>query len=586
MSDIVFVNSTDVLSLSYETNGTMILATKLLQAGFDTKIIRFCQIDSYKKDYPLFIRDITDRILETEPMCVSFYTLWPYYHIMLRIACELKKRRSDIITVLGGPQASATANATMTVADYVDYICTGEGENTVVPFFQAVFENDMEKLACIPGLYSRGDNGVVAPHNIDIPLCDLNTLPYWDERLYINDVDLNSPRYTSDTYFMPIDVGRGCPFNCTFCCSSRFWRRAYRLKSPERIVEDILYFNKKFGINSFLFSHDAFTTNKQLVTKVCNHILDSGLDIKWKCTSRIDCLTEDLVLKMKQAGMVRIELGIESGSPRMQQLINKKLNLDNAKSMVAFLLKNKIHVSLFFMYGFPDETEQDLNDTLELFFTMIDMGVQYASMSFCKFNPSTQITNACFDQLVFDPSIKILSRGVFGYDEELQIIKENKAMFPFFYHLKTPIRNEYQYLFFLVHLYRQFPNSIRHLRKLYNGDNLKFYRDFYNNNLSFFEKDMAFAVEGFDTYPLEILYNTIRDFNPPYIQQLKALLRYDYNVQRISKSKNNISVQETYDFSYIDFKLKLPIEQYSDGKTEILLQKINGVTSMKVLKFI
>lgn len=586
MSDIVFVNSTDVLSLSYETNGTMLLATKLLDAGFDTKIIRFCQIESYKKDYPFFIREITDKILQMEPRCVSFYTLWPYYHIMLRIACELKKYRPDIITILGGPQASATATATMTAADYVDYICTGEGENTVVPFFQAVFENNKEKLACIPGLYSRVGDAVVASHNIDFPLCDLNTLPHWDERLYVNDVELNSPRYTANTYFMPIDVGRGCPFSCTFCCSSRFWRRAYRLKSPERIVEDILYFNQKFGIKSFLFSHDAFTTNNQLVSKVCDHILDSGLDIKWKCTSRIDCLTEDLVLKMKKAGMTRIELGIETGSLRMQKLINKKLNLGNAKSMVAFLLKNKIHVSLFFMYGFPDETEQDLNETLEFFFTMIEMGVQYASMSFCKFNPSTQITNECFDQLVFDPSIKILSRGVFGYKEELLMIQENKAIFPFFYHLRTPVRDKYQYLYFLSHLYQKFPNSIHHLRKLYNGDNLKFYKDFYNNNLSFFEEDMAHAVNSFDAYSLEILYNTIKDFNPPYIRQLKALLRYDYNVQRISKSKNNISVQEIYDFSYTDFKLKLPIEEYSDGKTEILLQKVDGVKSMKILKYL
>lgn len=579
MADILFINTAETLAINQEANGTMLLATKLLQAGFDVDILRFGQIESYNKDYSDFINKIAGRILEISPKCVSFYTLWPTYHIILRISCEIKKRNPDIITVLGGPQASATAHATLNAAGYVDYICTGEGENTVVPFFKTILEEAGANLASIPGLYYR-KNGSVASNNIDMPLCDLNTLPFWDKRLIL---DTPEPNIGSNTYFMPIDAGRGCPYNCTFCCTSHFWRRTYRLKSPERIIEDILFFKNKFGIKSFWFSHDAFTSNKQLVSKVCDRILETGLDIKWRCTARVDCITEDLVLKMKQAGLTRIEVGIETGSLRMQKLINKNLNLDKSKKMVAFLLKNGLEVGLFFMYGFPDENEQDLNDTLELLFSLIDSGVHHVSMSFCKFTPTTEITEKHFDQLELDPNIKILSRGIFGYDEELQTIKQNKAMFPFFYNLKTPVRNEYQYLYFLANLYQQFPISIRYLRKLYMGDNLQFYKDFYYNNLSFFEKDMVYATEGISEHALEMLYNTMKDFNFPYIRQIKALLKYEYNIRQVFWAKEDVSLQETYDFSYIDFKLKLPIEKYSDGKTEILLQKIDGKTSMKVL---
>lgn len=583
MADILFINAMGSLTLSQEVNGTLLLATKLLQAGFDTEVLRFCQIESYNKDYPAFIRDITDRVLEMAPKCVSFYTLWPDYHIMLRIARELKARSPETLLILGGPQASATAKDAMEALPYIDYISTGEGENTVVPFFECLLRKGGQGLDTIPGLYYR-EQGKTVFHNLELPLCDLNTQPHWDDRLYLPLHDTEDPALRSRYYFMPIDAGRGCPYNCTFCCTSYFWRRTYRLKTPERIVEDIRFFYDKFGIRSFWFSHDAFTINRALVTRVCDHILEQGLDITWRCSARVDCITEDLVLKMKEAGMKEIELGIETGSKRMQKLTNKNLDLERAKDMIAFLLKNKIHVALFFMYGFPEETEEDLNQTLELMFTLRDMGVHDTTMAFCSFNPATAITEKNFDRLVLDPEIKILSRRIFGYQEELPVIRDNKALFPCFYHLDTPVRNEFQYLVYLTHLYHQFPAAARYLRGLYKGDNLRFYRDFYRNNISCFQEDMAYAAEQVIGHPVQMLENTIQDFDEPYIRQLKGLLRFDYDAHQVAKSPEDTALRRTYDFCYLDFKRKLPIEQYSQGKTEILLEKKNGKTGMKILK--
>lgn len=582
MADIMFVVPMTQLSMRQEINGTMLLATKLLDAGFDTQILRFCQIDSYGKDYTAFIRDITDRIIQSDAKCVSFYTLWPDYHVALRIACEIKKRHSDIITILGGPQASATAKETMDSMDHIDYICTGEGENTIVPFFQAILKGD-QALSSIPGLYYRQDGSVMS-NDINTPLCDLDTLPHWDDRLYLDLYKTPEPGITSDGYFMPIDAGRGCPYSCTFCCTSYFWRRTYRLKSPERIVDDILFYNRKFGIRSFWFSHDAFTTNRQLVEQVCDHIIEKGLDIKWRCSTRLDCISEELILKMKQAGLVHISLGVETGSKRMQKLINKNLDLERVQKMIALLLNNKLGVELFFMYGFPDETEEDLAQTLALLFSMLDMGVQQVTMAMCKFNPSTAITEKCFDQLEFDPSIKILSRGIFGHDEEIEMILQNKALFPFYYHLNTPVRNEYQYLYFLVLLYQQFPNSIKYLRKLYDGDDLRFYRDFYHNNLPCFEKDPMHMTRCIFERSIEMLDNTMKGFDLPCIPQLKGLLRYVHDAQKVAHAREDTTLRQTYDFNIIDFQLKRPIEQYSVGQTEILLQKVDGKMEMKVLR--
>lgn len=582
MLDVLFINSAEQIALKNEVNGTMLLATKLIQSGFSADVLRFAQIKSYQKDYSQFIQDIAAEILRRAPRCVSFYTLWPYYHIMLRIASELKSAQPDIVTVFGGPQASATAEATLSAMKAVDYICTGEGENTVVPFFTALLRSNCSGLSAIPGLYYRSQGQIVS-NTHDVPLCDLNELPRWDPALCLPLSAEPEAARRSRNYFMPLDVGRGCPFQCTFCCSSRFWKRAYRLKSAERILEDLRYYYDNYGIRSFSFSHDAFTVNQKLVHDICDRIISDGLDITFKCTTRVDCVTEELILKMKQAGLSHIELGIETGSPRMQKIIRKNLDLSRVQHLVAFLKQQKIHVALFFMYGFPEETEADLAATLDLFFRMVDMGVEYTSMSFCKFNPSTVITQQYADELVFDPAVDISSRNVFGFWDEREQIASHRDIFPFFFHLSTPVRNQYQYLSIFTHLYRQYPISAPMIRSLYRGDHLKFYRDFLSANSGVFQQDMGNIMKHIKQDQLSLFLNTLSLFPEPYIKQLKSIMQFEDDCHTVSRAKESCTIQRQYDFSIVEYQLKLPIEQYSDLQSELLIYSSNGKPRIKVL---
>lgn len=585
MVDILFINATSTLTLEEEVNGTMILATKLLQAGFETKVLRFGQFESNGVDYSAFIADITNEILELSPKCISFYSLWPYYHVLLRIAREVRERNSDIVIVFGGPQASATAYETMKAMPFVDYICTGEGEDTVVPFFQALLGEEDADLNSVPGLYHR-QNGQIVFNDILVPLSDLNNLPRWDERLYLEDYQKAGLEVDIGNRYMPIDAGRGCPYSCTFCCTSHFWRRTYRLKSAQTIVDDILYYRTKYGIKKFWFSHDAFTVDKALVAQVCDKLIEAGLtDIEWKCTSRIDCITEELIEKMIRSGLREIELGVETGSPRMQKVINKNLRLEKVKDTVAFLLKNKLQIGMFFMYGFPEETEEDLNQTLEMVCSLLDMGVQYVSMYFCRFNPQTAITETYIDDLVLDPEIKILVHtGAFGYYEELDMIQNNKALFPFFYHLNTELRNEFQYTEIIVSLYKKFRKTMARLRACYQGDNIALYRDFIRANKHVFDSDYAQILQMVAKHPDKLVDNLICASDRAGTKQLRAILEFEADCVKVSKAKEDIILQKVYDFSYIELKLNLPVEKLSEGKTEVLLQKKSGKMGMKILR--
>ena len=583
MADILFVNTTDSHHLKHEVNGTLLLATLLLREGFDVAVLRAGTVPGWETDYEHFQSLAAEQILAHRPRCVCFYSLWPYYHVLLRLAERVKRAEPGIKIVFGGPQASFTARETMEAMDFVDYICTGEGEGTIIPFMDAILRQGGAGLDRIPGLYCRS-GGQVTHSGLLVPLCDLNELPRWDMRLLEPEQETQQERAAPD-YFMPLDEGRGCPFGCSFCCTSRFLRRTFRQKKPERIVADIRYLRDNFGIRSFAFTHDAFTTNQKLVNRVCDAILDSGLDITWKCTTRVDVLSEELILKMKRAGMRSIELGIESGSARMQKLIHKNLDLTRAKEMVSILLKNRIRVTLFFMYGFPEETEGDLNQTMEMLFSMLDMGVSHTSMSFCNFNPGTEITAKHFDRLRFAPEMDVLLRSVkFGYEEEQEMIRENKGMFPFFYHLDTPVRNEYQYVTFLVRLYEHFPMSIRHLRRLYEGDHLRFYRDYYEANRECFDQGIRHATDVLLNRPMEMVEPLLDKWDKPHIGVLRELMRFDLDRNQVRRAKEDCVLRRKYGFSYLDLHMKLPLEQFSPGSSELLLRKTGGKLEIKLLR--
>ena len=581
--DVLFINSTDSPQLRDQVNGTMLLATRLLQAGINTDILRFYQIDHFKKDYDAFVEDAVQKVLDRSPKCVSFYTLWPYFHVMLRIAQRIKACRPDIYTVMGGPQATFSAQQTMERMDFVDYVCTGEGEELVVPFFRAVLARDSCSLEQVPGVWHRL-SGQVQETPGQTPLTDLEQLPAWDERLLPPGFPDNDPGLQDHNYFMPLDVGRGCPFRCTFCCTNQFLHRSYRLKSVDKIVAEMKYLKERYGIRSFMFSHDAFTTNKKLVEELCDRLIEEKLDIRWKCCSRIDLLTEELVLKMKKAGMWGIELGLETGSARMQKIINKKLDLTHARQMADFLVKQQLHVALFFMYGFPQETEEDLRQTLDLYFDLFDAGLSQASMAFCRFYPASLDAQAYMDELVLDPKIDKLTRNVFGYRQELEMFRQNKEMFPFYYNLPTPVREEFQYLFFLGHSYRRFPNFARYLRQVFPGDSLQFARVFIQSNREIFQKGMDLAERMAFDDPLPMFRNYLRAAGVSYEKQLLGLLQWEQDLNAVRRSKQDMMVERVYDFSYVEFKLKLPIEQYSASKTRILLEKKDGKVDMKVLK--
>ena len=317
MREVVFVTCTESKNILKESVGSLLLATILRSKGIDSHILSYSSFGDMK-DFNGFLEEGVRQICEKKPKILSFYTRSDCYHIMLKLA-EAAKARLNCIVVFGGPQADIIARETLREIPFVDYVCCGEGENTVYPFFSSLLRGEPDLT--VDGLVYR-KNGEIIVNPRPTLIEDLDTIPLLDYSIFPEDAEVD-PMIT-----FPIDVGRGCPFGCTYCSTKTFWGRKYRLKSPKRIVEELQYYHDRFGVRHFVFQHDMFTMNKKLVLETCRLIKELPFKATWNCSARLDCVDKELIDAMVDANLFHLYLGIETGSPRMQKLANKNLNLD------------------------------------------------------------------------------------------------------------------------------------------------------------------------------------------------------------------------------------------------------------------
>ncbi len=252
----------------------------------------------------------------------GFSTVCSSYPLTLRIAAEVKRAHRDSVVVLGGPQASVVDVSTMRAFPWIDVVVRGEAEHTLPVLVDALANHS--SLAGVPGITFR--QGKEAVRNPEAPLvADLDALPFPAFHLF---PDVRFCRH------FPLELGRGCPFSCTFCSTNDFFRRRFRLKSPEHMIAEMRKVRQDYGISSFELVHDMFTVDRKRVVEFCEALLESKEEFTWGCSARTDCVDEELIALMAKAGCRGIFFGIETGSRRMQKIIDKGLELNDSAERV------------------------------------------------------------------------------------------------------------------------------------------------------------------------------------------------------------------------------------------------------------
>jgi radical SAM superfamily enzyme YgiQ (UPF0313 family) len=308
-----------------------------------------------------FYEHLVDTVLEKDDDFVGLMTDADSLHHTVIMAQRLKSRRPAVKVCLGGPASSPMSSLLLDTFPFIDYIVRGEGEHT----FGELIEHLQGKKPAgdILGLTWR-DGGKTVENPGRSMEGDLDLLPIPAFESY--DMMSGAPLY--------LDVGRGCPFKCAFCATAPFWKRQYRMKSIERIVEEAVLIRDVYKRHQVNFSHDIFTCDRAWALEFCDYLIKNPIHMQWTCSTRTDVIDPAVLEKMAAAGCVEIYYGIETGSQELQKTIDKGLDLEWSKKIVQTTAEVGIRPVTGFILGYPQETRKTLSDTLTRFFQYLEVG--------------------------------------------------------------------------------------------------------------------------------------------------------------------------------------------------------------------
>jgi anaerobic magnesium-protoporphyrin IX monomethyl ester cyclase len=174
------------------------------------------------------------------------------------------------------------------------------------------------------------------------------------------------------TYRMPMMHGpftfivtsRGCPAGCTYCIKHVSYQYSVRVRSPEKIMEE-LWVLKKLGINNIHMYADLFTINREQVVNLCKLMIDQKINIRWTCNSRVDFVDEEELRLMRQAGCWFISWGIESANDGILKHAHKGVTADRAMQALKWSHEAGMMNWGYFIIGLPGETEDTIRQTIQ-----------------------------------------------------------------------------------------------------------------------------------------------------------------------------------------------------------------------------
>ena len=367
----------DKLGITSVPLGLAYLASFIEKDGHKVKII-----DSNTLGYR--IKDIKEEIEKFNPHLVGVTATTSCIYDAYEVAKIIKEVDPGIKVVIGGPHVTFIAKETLKECPFIDVVVRGEGEETfreLVNFFESSSE-DTWSLEEVKGITFRKDNKIIETDSRSL-IKNLDSIPFPAYHL------LPMEKYRlKNKRFATIMTSRGCPFSCIFCSSSRLFGKTWRARSPENVIEEIKLLKNKYGVREIEFLDDTFTLNKKRAEKICEILIKEKIDISWSCSSRVDTIDESLIEKLKKAGCHTIYVGVESGSQKILNIIDKGITLPQIEKTINLIKKVNINSFGSFILGIPGETVKTIKKTINFAKKLNPSFVQF---SICTPYPGTKL---------------------------------------------------------------------------------------------------------------------------------------------------------------------------------------------------
>lgn len=319
------------------------------------------------------VQSITNLLLQHKPTVVGLSQWTHNRHATITAACLIKKVLPDCTVLLGGGHATHQAELLLQCHPELDLIIVGEAEQTLLELLEA--RQSGRPLLEIPGLVIRKD-GIpqrTAPRHA---LSELDLLPFPSTWLHeaIN-VDL-----ALQAEF--ISTSRGCPAACNFCASPAFWGRKVRARSAISVEQEIRSLRDNYGLIYLSLRDDTFTADRRRTIQLCQQLIENKTHIFWNCQSRVEAIDKETLEWMRKAGCECVQLGVESGSPRILKLLGKTITPEKVVHAADLVRQSGMQLSVFLITGIPDETETDQQQTMDLIKRIQPHDLQVAPLAY------------------------------------------------------------------------------------------------------------------------------------------------------------------------------------------------------------
>ncbi|HWO25609.1 MAG TPA: radical SAM protein [Kofleriaceae bacterium] len=328
------------------------LAASLRAAGHEVALL-----DASAPFAPAAHDAIAARVAAFEPDLVGLHLKTLHVQPAYALAAALAARGLPLVG--GGPHATIVPDEPLRHG--MRWVIRGEGEDALAELADAI--DGRRALADIAGL-SWIDRGLVR-HNPERPfLSDLDRLAP-----PLSALDLFDPAWYSASpgaaVLPPAGIlsSRGCPAACTFCSNDVTGRR-FRYRSARSVAEEIAILRDRHGLSGFSFFDDSFAVGRRRVRELCDAIVGTGAPIWWSCTAHPAHLDRDVLADMQRAGCAGIDIGMESADPGMLLRIGKGVTVERVLDVLAWCRDLGIHSVVNLMFGWPDETDAELDATI------------------------------------------------------------------------------------------------------------------------------------------------------------------------------------------------------------------------------
>lgn len=359
--------------------------------------------------------EVIRRVKEFKPDIVGISCCYTEHADQCYEIAELIKQdySEDVPIVAGGAHPSVRPEEVLD-GHKIDFVAVGEGEGIMTDLCDAIEAgrptDDIQGL-----LLKNGDGGLVG--NPQRPrISDLDEIPFprrdlfplenyfKRQRLFPNDINNRKIPKTS------ILTSRGCPGNCVFCAIRCTWGRKWIGRSPENVVAEIESLVRDYGIQELDFVDDSVSVSRSRLKRICELMIEKGIDIKWTTPNGIAIWTLDreMLRLMKRAGCYRLVFGFESGDPETLAFIRKRYGLDHVRDIVKYANRLGFWTVGTFIVGFPYESGKNIQNTSDFAASLgLDLAMFYCATPY----PGTDLYDICVKEGI-DTAPRLHKRGL------------------------------------------------------------------------------------------------------------------------------------------------------------------------------